>query len=202
MSNKVKLRNKRLRLEYRFKKAELDEVLEKKDEYTVDFNDFFLNEISILTTYDPVSDVPKNSELEDVISEEDMRSHNQSKEIKALYRKIVDKTHPDKLGDNNKIEEFQEATEAYRDNNAAELINLADDLGLETPELNEETVEGYKKGIDIVSKKVSKVTDTFAWAWGEAETDEDRDRLKKIFYKFWGITEEEVANYKQDKKGE
>jgi hypothetical protein len=205
MSNKVKLRNKRLRLEYRFKKAELEEVEEKNTDYASEFREFFAHEMRLLNPEPQISsDVPNEEDIhiEPELTDEELKSHNQSKGMKTLYRKIIEKTHPDKIGNEDHREEFQQATEAYKDNNAAELINIADDLGLETPELDEETIEGYKKGIDIVSNKVKHTTDTFSWVWGEADTEEKKQQLKSVFYVYWGITEEQVAKYKQDNKGE
>ena len=205
MSNKVKLRNKRLRLEYRFKKAELEEVEEKNTDYITEFREFFAHETRLLNPEPQISsDVPNEEDIhiEPELTDEELKSHNQSKGMKALYRKIIENTHPDKIGNEDHREEFQQATEAYKDNNAAELINIADDLGLETPELDEETIEGYKRGIDIVSNKVKHTTDTFSWVWGEADTEEKKQQLKSVFYAYWGITEEQVAKYKQDNKGE
>ncbi len=62
--------------------------------------------------------------LEDV-EHEIKKKEPKNKDIKKLYRKIAEKTHPDKIGDNSLSESFSDAVKAYKENDIAKMLEIA-----------------------------------------------------------------------------
>ena len=63
-------------------------------------------------------------DLED-IEHEIEKKEPKNKDLKKLYRKIAETTHPDKIGDNSLSELFSDAVKAYRENDIAKMLEIA-----------------------------------------------------------------------------
>ena len=83
---------------------------------------------------------PNETTTESIIEEEDNDSQLkcQNKDIKKLYRKIVELTHPDKAEDQEDI--FREATRAYKEENLAMLLEIASELRIKIDELSDDLI--------------------------------------------------------------
>jgi hypothetical protein len=206
MSNKVKLKMKRVKLEYDFKKAEFEEVSDVRKENIDKFQNDFELELEYINRNAPEVADPKEGEEVDIkdikpkkLCEEGMKS------LKAIYRLIANLTHPDKTGDESLVEEFHKASEYHKTKNLPEMIELASDLNIDISGVlldHEVLYNQLENEIGEISDKVSKIRQSISWAWSQVDSEEEKESLKKMIYKFWGITPDEVHNYSESKKGD
>lgn len=100
-----------------------------------------------------------------------------NKDVKKLYRKIAEKTHPDKVGNDVLSSVFSEASEAYQNNDIAALLNLAGSLNIELLELSEESLRILESNVVSLSQKINTRKSTTSWAYHNAKTQEEKDKV-------------------------
>ena len=100
-----------------------------------------------------------------------------NKDLKILYRKIVAKTHPDKVGSEKHAELFNSAARAYEENNLARLLEIAGLLNIELLELSPEAIKLLEENIKTISLKINSLKQSAAWAWHNADTEEQKKRI-------------------------
>jgi len=114
------------------------------------------------------------------ISEED-REMFQTDELKALYRKIAQKCHPDVLGDEftKEMEEYYiSATEAKDNCDISILLNIAANLNVEGSDLSEEQLNHLESNIDNKEIKIEEMKSHFMYKWFLA----DENTKNNIFW--------------------
>ena len=106
---------------------------------------------------------------------------------KKLFRKLVDKTHPDKTQSNEHIEDFFKAREAYENNNIAELVSLCTKHNIDVPEyLIEAENQSLQESIRNLEQQIKTKQNTLAYQWYLSETDEQRQRLLDMVMQQYG----------------
>jgi len=106
---------------------------------------------------------------------------------KKLFRKLIDKTHPDKTQNNNHVEDFFKAREAYENNNIAELVALCMKYDIDVPEyLLEAENQSLESTIANLEREIKTKQGTLAYMWYMAENDEQKQRLLDIAMKQYG----------------
>ena len=182
MKNKsIILKQKKLRLEYRFLTAELEEVDHILKETDKELKKVFKN------------DLKKVSQQTEIINEtqrDKKETKVKTEETKKIYRKIVEATHPDKVGDDSLEEVFKRAVNAHKSGDIFTLYNIADDLGIQIPETSEKKILLMERKNKDLSDKVKEKKKSFGWKWYHTESEEEREKLKKSFYQFHGIKED------------
>ena len=126
-------------------------------------------------------EIPEESE------EEDKLPPPKNKELRNLYRKIAEKTHPDKIGSNDHAELFSQASQAYADNDIATLLDIAGRTNVEIDELSEASILLLEKNIQKISEEINSKKETTAWAWHKAKTEEQKEAIIKHILKIKGI---------------
>jgi hypothetical protein len=124
---------------------------------------------------------------EEEIKEEQEPPVPKNKDLKTLYRRIAEKTHPDRAGSNEYAELFSQAAEAYAHNDIARLLEIAGVANIELIELSDESLSLLKNNIKTISKDINTKKQTAAWAWHTAESDEQRENIVKNILKHHGI---------------
>jgi hypothetical protein len=119
--------------------------------------------------------------------EEDKLPPPKNKELRNLYRKIAEKTHPDKIGNNDHAELFSQASQAYADNDIATLLDIAGRTNVEIDELSETSILLLEKNIQNISKEITTKKETTAWAWHKAETEEQKEVIIKYILEMKGM---------------
>jgi len=179
MKNKsLILKQKRLRLEYRFFIAELEEVEYILEETDKELKKIFKNDLK------KVSEQTKGIKEQ---TEEKEKPQLTSKETRAIYRKIVEVTHPDKVGNNSLEDFFKQAVNAHKSGDIFTLYNIADDLGIPVPEISEEKILLMEEKNKSISEIIKNKKECFGWKWHSANSEEEKEKLKQAFNSFHGL---------------
>jgi hypothetical protein len=187
-----KIKAKKLTLHYSYlilEKEEVDEVcfeMEKeirkiiKLKYPKEYEEIFgsKNPKQNLKKPPPQEYPDEVSEnIEEVSENIEVQKSIKNKDVKKLYRKIAEKTHPDKTGNNDRAEMFSNATKAYEQNNVGTLLNLAGALNIELTSLSPETVKLLENNIVLLSQEINTLKNTAAWAFHSADSDEQKEKV-------------------------
>jgi hypothetical protein len=136
----------------------------------------------------PIVEPEEEKEIEEEeIKEEPEPTVPKNKDLKTLYRRIAEKTHPDRAGSNEYAELFSQAAEAYAHNDIARLLEIAGVANIELIELSDESLSLLKNNIETISKDIDMKKQTAAWVWYNAESDEQRENIVKNILNHHGI---------------
>ena len=199
MSNKIKLKMKRINLEHQFKKAELEEVMDTREDNIKKFNEDFQKEIEYVNLLSQKKGEEKK-EKETEVRELDEKG---KKTLKDIYREVVKIAHPDMDKENLYTEEFHNATEFHETQNLPEIVSLAGDLDIDISkyDLEDEILFSQtEKEVENLSKKIDNIRSSFGWQWALAKSDLEKELIKKAFYDSCGISEEQIHNYIKSKE--
>jgi len=179
MYNMSKIKYRKLILQYAYlklEKEEIDEVcLTVEKEMRSYLEEHYPDE------YDSFFDSPKKQPASNAPEpEEEKPAAPKNKDLKKLYRKIAEKTHPDKTGNNQHAGTFSRAALAYEKNDIAALLEIAGNLNIELMKLSAESVLLLENNIKTISKEIHSKKSTVAWAWSQAKTKEDKDSLINV----------------------
>lgn len=146
----------------------------------------------------------QNFEFEDVKEKpefEDVVKPNTPDWAKKAFRKIALKTHPDKVGDSENLEELQElysqANRAVEEENYDLLLEICEKLSIENSLDPEIELQYNSKRQEIVRNELDKLTSTLPWVWGES-CDNIQVRKSLLItmlpkYGLQNVTEEEIS---------
>ena len=102
-------------------------------------------------------------------------------------KKIVLKTHPDKLigADEDEIEEmtqyYKSATHAYDTVDPIDLIYIAYDLKISVPELDDEELSLFDIKINKLKGEVQHYETTYPWVWYHENNSERKEFILKNY---------------------
>ena len=134
-----------------------------------------------------IDDAVNAAESED-IEEYEIIKKPKNKDLKKLYRKIVERSHPDKIGNDTKANIFSDAVQAYDSNDIAKMLEIAGVLNIEILELSQESILLLNENIKTLSEEIFKKKQTTGWAWHKAgDDDEEKKRLVKFILNQKGI---------------
>jgi len=171
---------KKLSLQYSFlllEKEEVDDIclqMDKqineaiKEKYPDEYESLFSSKTS------PIEETKTIEEIEEI---EEIDTKKKNNDIRKLYRKIAEKTHPDKTGDNSKAEMFSEASLAYQENNLATLLNLAGLLNIDLFELSPSSFLLLQNNITSLSEEINAKKNSASWAFYNAKSQQDKDSV-------------------------
>ena len=126
-------------------------------------------------------DKEEESQPNKEINEEDTKSIPKNKDLKKLYRKIAERTHPDKVGNDKYASVFSAAAEAYSSNNLAKILKICGNMNIEIIELCPESIALLKDNIKEISVSIYHKKQTAAWTWTEAKNEQQkRELIEKI----------------------
>jgi hypothetical protein len=152
-----------------------------KENYPEQYKDFLKQQVPDTNDAEATeNDIEINSE-----DENDYQKKCQNKDLKKLYRKIIEITHPDKAEDKEDI--FREATKFYKEENLAKLLEIAFELRIKINELSDESLEMVQENIEDLEIKVGSLKKSTAWAWHNCDSGEDKDILAQMILSYKGI---------------
>jgi len=167
MDNLIKLRQKKIRQKLRYLQYELMETKIIYKNSLQKFHKDFSGDIK---------DQPKSDEKVDTKDPYSEIHTEVSKDtMKKVYRKVANKTHPDKKGGDK--EKFQLASEANKNNDFGQLLEMADELEIDI-ELSNELIDEMNKQCNAVINNVNNIKTTTAWTWAHCQPNE-REGLRQ-----------------------
>lgn len=109
-----------------------------------------------------VSDIEKSQEeIETITQEKDAK-------LKNIYRNIVKKTHPDKVGDEDLKNFYIESTKFYESDDIISLYKICDKLKIEY-DIEDNDYYLIQNQIQKMREKVQFLETTFTWLWLNAD---------------------------------
>ena len=166
---------------YKYLKAEVDEVKEKMDKYTIEFNKLFISK-------EKYKKLKNNSDAAPIIEEPKPKQPNNPG--KSLYKDLSKKLHPDKGGNE---EEFIELSEMYESKDILGMYIKAEELGVEINEDNIEDIEQkFQESCNALSKQVEEPKSTAAWVWANTPEDKKQQVIEKFENQFGIILKEKL----------
>ena len=100
------------------------------------------------------------------------------KEYKSLYRKIANKTHPDKIkDDSDKKEIFQKVTSAVDSEDYFKLVEYAMLLDIDIPDEIPLDISDMDGKIEKIRKQVKHITKSVAWEWYHLDEESEKKKL-------------------------
>ena len=128
----------------------------------------------------------KEKHKEEFLEEQDERDSV----FKKIFRSIVVKCHPDKLGQLPESELvyyhnlYNDAIEANEELDWALLIRTAIKLDVEIPEEVYSKLEELQESLDILKYKQNSILNSASWRWYSAKTSKNQDELLKNHLNF------------------
>ena len=174
---------------YKYLKAEVDEVKEKMDKYTIEFNKLFTSKQAIEKEKQRQLDILKSINSGSIEPEKKPKIYNLPG--KNLYKDLSKKLHPDKGGSE---EEFIELSEMYESKNILGMYIKAEELGVEIDEDNIENIEQkFQESCNILSKQAEDSKSTAAWVWGNTPEEQKQQVIEKFEQQFNIILKEKIT---------
>jgi hypothetical protein len=134
------------------------------------------------------------TDIEEEPTEEAPPKPNKAMELKKLFHRIAELTHPDKATGSGFSENevlrlgriFIRAKQAYDAGNWYMLYSIAIDLGLTIDELSDEQVEWIEEDIKKTLAKIAKISNLTAWHWYVGDEEAKKLALKFYFLQGYG----------------
>jgi len=210
-TEKAKRLNMKLRREYDFIKLELDytieccehgdrslrsedwwkELLRSNGQEVPDDETEEADEAALSTVVaDPVSEteMPPENDLDEEDVEINENKAPKDPEVKKMFRKLVEKTHPDRTGTNDTVDDFLKAKEAYENNNLAELVSLGIKYNIDVPDgmiLTENN--SLMASIRQLKQEIESKQRTIAYKWYLCETEDQKLGLANLLKQMYGL---------------
>ena len=160
-------------------KLELEEVTEEMQDYVEDFTKSLYAFADFSETHSELERSSKNTKeilqlAELPVLPEDLRN---------LWKKIALMTHPDKTGNNpRRTRLYRRASDAVKTSSAQELVQIAVELGIESPAINREITLASLLALQVnLFTKISSLQDSALIKWGRSRNEEE----KKIIMDFY-----------------
>lgn len=212
MVKKIRRKVKKIAMKASLVSMELEDLTEEnreqRDKLTKDFEDEFAfiewkkqEETKQREQENPEEEpeVPPDIPLDEDGRVESSVPPDTPDELKKLYRSIAQKTHPDKVQDEELNEIFKLAAEAVEEENWMLLVELAGELRLDIDFLSDETIEIVEESIERNQKQISGIKNSFSYIWSKQKDDKGREIFKALFYKQFRISKEEFEEWLKTK---
>jgi len=102
--------------------------------------------------------------------------HKKSEEIKKLYRKIANKTHPDKIQIKFLNDLYLKAKNAYNSNDIFTIYLICNDLDIEY-DFPKEEFSNFKLIVKNLKAQNMFIEQTYLWAWINEENEEIKNQI-------------------------
>lgn len=107
-----------------------------------------------------------------------LESNNQT--LKELYRKIVQKTHPDKINSDVLNDFYVRAVEANKRGDILTIYAISSELGIKF-EISDEEVVALRAQIEMIKMQQINFERTHFWAWANSKQDIQRKEIIRHF---------------------
>ena len=135
-----------------------------------------------------------SSENQEDVGEEAGKAQHESPPpwAKKVFRKIATITHPDKLPSNlspslkkNLDNFYKQAVDAYEDLNLLEILEISHSLGMEMPDIDQETLRKFEQDCKTLEVEVSQLKLSEFWIYSQSSL-EKKEKMISEFIKTKG----------------
>ena len=152
-----------------------------------------LDKLEETPTSDSTDLVPTDTEPE--TSDPKAPPVDKSMQLKKLFRRIAEQTHPDKVRASGFSDKeifrmeriFIKAKQAYDDENWYILYSIAIELGLAIDDPTDEQIEWIEEDIKKTLHKIAQIANLTAWHWYTGTEVEKKMALQFYFHQAYGI---------------
>jgi CO dehydrogenase/acetyl-CoA synthase beta subunit len=151
------IKKKKLRQQLAYLQTELEETKLVYKESLNKFNKDFAN-------YMTGTGLPENEVHTKIPKDpyEEIQTEIDDETLKNVYRKVAGKTHPDKKDGDEK--EFKRANEANKNKDFGQLLEMADEYGIDVP-MDDRMMNEVSLQIKAVVDTITNMKSTWAWTW-------------------------------------
>ena len=164
----IQLKYKKLKYEIKYLTAEKEELVVQLQTALPKFENEFKK---LVPGFEKANEQVKK-ENKKKSTKEITNESNKSNDVKKVYRRIVTRPHPDKLEQlqdtqlkKGLIKKYKEAVHSYQENDIVSLFDLADELDIKLPEIDESYIEKMSMEINSLKSKIQRYKDSNAWIW-------------------------------------
>tara|TARA_R110002126_G_scaffold158346_1_gene305757 strand:- start:20 stop:697 length:678 start_codon:yes stop_codon:yes gene_type:complete len=194
---------------------ELDDVIQTVSEYSQEVRDAissWCKQNNITSALDDMFPTITEDEILENLSDEDLDAKPKNGKIdpwvKEIYRQIANKTHPDKISQQENLSNVERLTleklfiisnAHLEENDGPALYITAVDLGLKLTNIPDNILEHFDDSIESIIKKIEQNRNTHAWHWAESSFH-DRVKFIETVNKKYDIVikEEEIVLFLND----
>jgi hypothetical protein len=175
------LKYKKLKYEVKYLNLEKNETEELFRKCIRNFEKAFKDKVG------PDYTEPKKVNIEEPINNEEIKNKITKSKVKKVYRKICSKTHPDKLIKlpnstikKKLIKQYKEAVNKYKDNDMVGLFDIADELDIKLPEIDESYIVKMESQVKSLRDNIQRYKTSNAWIWYHATGEKADEILNQI----------------------
>lgn len=159
-------------------KLELEELTEEMQEYVGDF----MHDLCVLVDFNGQSPHAQQTAISSEVVEL-VEKPVLPEDLKKLWKKIASVTHPDKTGNNPRLTRlYRRASDAVKTCSAQDLVQIATELGLESPSISREMTVSALSEIKIdLSTKLSNLENSALIRWGRSKDDAEKKNIMDLY---------------------
>ena len=179
----IQLKYKKLKYEIKYLTAEKEELVHLLRKVLPDFEDEFKK---LVPEFEKANEQVKQ-ENKKKSKQKITNDNDEINSVKKVYRRIVTRTHPDKLEQlpNNHlkkslVKKYKQAVHSYHENDLVSLFDLADELEIKLPEIDESHIRMMTKKINALKSEVNAYQRSNALVWYNSE---DREKTMESIIK-------------------
>lgn len=161
---------KKLSHKYEYLKLELEEVKEKNEQFTKEWNDRFGSYFADKQQW--AWENTETGEIRFSLEEPPARPKNvQDERVKKLYKKISTKVHPDVGGSSSA---FAELKKHFDNNNFIEMIKIASMSDVEV-DIDSSDIEYFDNSCRFLEEEITSISNSLMWSFFTG--DENKRKL-------------------------
>jgi hypothetical protein len=110
------------------------------------------------------------------------------KTFNKIFKNLAYHLHPDRLPHDldehekeSRLRMFKKALQALEDKHYFRLVTMAEQFGIETPEMDGDHILWLKQEVDEVRQTIGKIQGTYNYHFSECKTAEQKEQLMKSF---------------------
>lgn len=160
-------------------KLELEELSEEMQDYVADFTKSLYETADFNEEHNKLADTSEN--VNEFVQLSDMPVLPD--DLRKLWKKIALITHPDKTGNNPRLTRlYRRASDAVKTSSAQELVQIAVELGIESPTINREiTLAALIELQANLSTKLLSLQNSTLIKWGRSQNEEEKKFIMDFY---------------------
>ena len=123
------------------------------------------------------------------------------KDVNIVFKKIAQKTHPDKLENKNisqvrhnkLVDLYKEALGSVKNKDWSRVMEIAMELGIDISKIKKDDSKYLEESVKKLTEKIHELKGTYAWQWKDTP-EENKEIVKEGMLKSLGLNINEEKN--------